>query len=178
VNESRKKLGVQFRSQDGNKVVQFRTNGFTYNWLEPYSDWESLIRNAQASWAEYSRICAKPVPVRIGVRFINHLKFSREEFDLQRFFTFPISVPEGLPTTLSGYLNRVTLEDSRTDLKINLLQSVRTEDDSVVFVLDTDVYALGPVNLDPGWSSLERFREMKNLAFFGTLTEECLRRYE
>ncbi len=181
ISESKIKQGRQFKSEDGNKIVQFRRNGFTYNWLEPYDSWDSLIKNARECWSEYQKITGNQSLQRIAIRFINHLKFARNEFVPEKFIAAPIHIPLGLPLTISGYLNRVNIEDQKLDYKVNLIQAIRSEDDSVVFILDTDVYTIvsGSILSPSGiWEKLNQFRDVKNKAFFETLTEECLKKYE
>src|SRR5881409_174705 len=45
--------GYIFRSADGVNIAQFRTDGFTFNRLKPYTSWEEVFPRAFDLWGVY-----------------------------------------------------------------------------------------------------------------------------
>ena len=68
--------GIQaywFRTERDDRIAQFRIDGFTYNMLKPYENWESMQTEALKLWCHYETIMQPQAILRLGARFINHV---------------------------------------------------------------------------------------------------------
>jgi uncharacterized protein (TIGR04255 family) len=174
-------LGVLFKTADEKNVVQFRTDGFTFNRLPPYTSWEEVFPEAMELFERYRRV-ADPVKVtRVAARYINRLRFPLP-VDLATFLVAPPTIPEALPQALQGYLSRAVLADSETNNSVIVTQALeRSADvDHVVVLLDVDAYR--DVSVEPHDEQipmiLGTLHDLKNRVFFGSITERAAEMYE
>jgi uncharacterized protein (TIGR04255 family) len=66
-------LGYIFSNIQGNRKVQFRLDGYSFNMLRPYSNWEEFSSTAFNHLQKYLSL-AKPLAItRIGLRYINRI---------------------------------------------------------------------------------------------------------
>jgi uncharacterized protein (TIGR04255 family) len=66
--------GYIFHSKNENKIVQARLDGFTFNKLRAYEDWNKFHSEARELWELYDKII-KPISVdRIALRYINRIE--------------------------------------------------------------------------------------------------------
>ena len=82
-------LGFKYTSEDERRVVQFRIDGFTFSWLEPYSDWESLRDEAIRLWLIYLSVSNSEAVSRIAVRYINAMNIPRPVADFSEYLVKP-----------------------------------------------------------------------------------------
>jgi uncharacterized protein (TIGR04255 family) len=174
--------GVWIKSPDGKSIGQFRTDGFTFNRLKPYTSWEEILPTALRLWDEYARLASPEVVTRVALRYINHLTLPSASGDLDQLITTAPRLPQDIPQFLSGFLTRVVLQDYERGLSANFTQAleVGVQTQSPTLLLDIDTYRLG--QFPPQREVLERhlgeLRSYKNAIFFGSLTDDFIRRFE
>jgi len=172
--------GYRFDSNDGTKIVQFRTDGFTFSKLKPYTGWEDFSSEAKKLLAIYMEVASPSYASRIALRYINLIEVPETSFELEKYFTISSKIPEGLPQDVVGYLNRVILKDDSSKAlailtqTINPQQVVRVDTKKTPFLFDIDVF-IDNVSLkldnEKFWDNFKPLRILKNKIFDLGLTE-------
>jgi uncharacterized protein (TIGR04255 family) len=186
--------GYFFRSTDNANVVQFSRNGFTFNRLKPYTSWEEVFPEAARFWKLYVETSA-PIDIpRIAVRYINRLMLPGPQLEFSEYLAAPPALPggpasslatllehpkvEGAPRFVSGFVSRVVINDPESDITAAVVQALEppSEDRYIPVILDIDVFQENVSNLSPDdvLTRFEKLREMKNRAFFGSITDKTL----
>jgi uncharacterized protein (TIGR04255 family) len=176
-------VGWRLHSDDDKYVLQCRLNGMTLSRLEPYEDWDALLRETRRIWRVYhDRL--QPVKVtRIATRYVNNLRLPMAEgVSFQEYLIKLVDVPEGIPQLVRSFFQRFELADIHAGATVVLILSLTegsaTRELPVIF--DIDAFSVG--DFAPTEESLtkqlERLREAKNRVFFGTLTERALELYQ
>ena len=173
-------LGIVLKSEDGTSLAQFRTDGFTFNKLAPYTRWEEVLPETLNLWAIYLEL-AKPEQVtRLATRYINRLKLPLPIVDLSIYLTSPPSIPQGLPQQLHGFLTRLDIIES--NLSARLIQALERSPDPNYLVVLLDIDAYQEAELDPQSERIPKvlglLRDFKNRIFFESITEETARLFE
>jgi uncharacterized protein (TIGR04255 family) len=168
--------GFFFSSADGLDVAQFRVDGFSLNRLRPYTGWAQWFPVFDRLWNLY-REAAKPLSVvRLGARCINQFPVSREGV-LEDYLTTPPRVPDGLPNKFTDFLTRVSTQtDGDPPLSLNLVQASQLAPDgrSVQILLDVDAFVNGEFDADATARMFEPLHELRNRAFFNSLTPQTI----
>lgn len=172
-------LGVLIKTADAKSLAQFRTNGFTFNRLEPYTGWEEVFSETIRLWKEYVEV-AKPIAVlRLAARYINRLKLPLPIEDLREYLTEPPRVPDGLPQRLKGYLTRIVIHDSARGHSAIVTQSFEpnpTDPERAIILLDIDAFQevhLKPSESDEIHRVLAGIHDFKNEIFFKSITQKA-----
>ena len=173
--------GVFFKTMDELNIAQFRSDGFTFNRLPPYTSWQEVFPEAMRLWQEYCRMAAPIRVVRVAARYINRLRFAMP-VELSAFLSASPVVPEPLPQLLRGYLTRIVLTDPQTTNSVVVTQALErsAEPDHVVLLLDVDAYR--DVDLEAEDDTIAAIfaslHDLKNRVFFGSITERAAEMYE
>jgi uncharacterized protein (TIGR04255 family) len=173
-------IGVRLHSADERYVALLSVEGFTLSRLEPYQSWEDLLREALPLWQGYVQCLGPGTITRIATRYINNLRLPTT--DLERFLDLLPKLPEGLPTAMSGFLQRYVLHDPQTDATVLLTEALpeASPGPPVPVILDIDAFRHGrfPIEDRAAWQYLEQLRALKNRVFFACLTEAAVELYE
>jgi uncharacterized protein (TIGR04255 family) len=174
-------LGLLAKSANAQRAVQFRIDAFAFSRLSPYSSWEQVRPEALRLWGSYRETVRPDLVTRVGVRYINRLRLPLP-VDLTAYFTSAPIVPEMLPQTLRSYLTRKVLHDRDTGNSVTVTQASEPSSDPDHIVVLLDVDAFREVDLDSSRFSeidsvLESLRDLKNRAFFGSITERTVEMY-
>jgi uncharacterized protein (TIGR04255 family) len=169
--------GLFFFGADGRRIAQFRRDGFTLNQLPPYSDADTMIREALRLWTLYQQAAAPPSITRVAFRYINVLPLPYGHGDnFRRFLTTPPDVPPEAPQNVSGFLSRIVAHEEDNTVILTHKMEASTAGETTLVTLDVDVFRDG--ELPPDGADLEgvlrRLRELKNRVFFASLTEEAV----
>jgi uncharacterized protein (TIGR04255 family) len=173
--------GALFTSGDGKLTAQFRSDGFTFNRLHPYTSWEEIYPEAMRLWAEFLDVFRPERVTRVAVRYINHIQLPGGELQLSEYLNSPIIVPRGMPAKLTGFLNSVLLSDGETGCSARVTHSLEPQTQAgFVLLLDIDAFQEG--DWGPADESIESalgsLRSLKNNVFFSSLTSQALKRFE
>lgn len=173
---------VQFISERGESVAQFRIDGFTFNKLRPYTDWASIFPEAMRLWAIYSS-SAKPANIaRVAVRYINEFSVPSGLTRLSPYMRLVPQVPSGAPGKPKSALSRVVTEDAGSGLASIVTYSMTEKADSKVsdVILDIDVLCThvrgtSTKDIEP---VLAELHEVKNRIFFESVSDLMLQEFE
>lgn len=170
--------GIHVRTADRAQVAQFRTDGFTFNRLQPYSSWGELFPEAINLWELYVKLFVPKEVTRLAIRYINRIGLPLPVEDFADWLDAPPVVPEGLPQGISKFLTRVTLHDPESGNSAHVSQvMVPGVDRDKTFIL-LDIDAFKDVSFDPGaegvTETFSSLRVLKNRIFFGSLTDRAL----
>jgi uncharacterized protein (TIGR04255 family) len=180
-----KDLGIHgyfFKTSDGLHIAQFRSDGFTFNRLKPYTAWENILPEALRIWKLYIDVVSPESVSRLAVRYINHIAIPSPVGDFSNYLTTPPMVPSELPQNVSSFLVRLVIHDSNLELAANITQALEKGIDpsSVTIIFDIDAYKAG--EFDPNGEEivnlLNMLRNFKNDIFFNSLTEKTVEAYE
>lgn len=169
--------GFFYKSEDKKMIVQFRRDGFTFNQLPPYDDWESLTNKAKKCWEIYSEI-SRPIKItRLATRFINHIKLPLPIYDFAEYMTSPPQNPYN-NDPINGYLNRIQLVDIQNEISSNITQTLEkgTEKGEITLLLDIDTYIRKDISPHDVviWDHFKKLQIKKNDIFFSSLTEKTI----
>ncbi|MDA2925099.1 TIGR04255 family protein [Acidobacteria bacterium AH-259-L09] len=173
--------GFFFKSEDGRSVAQFRTDGFTFSRLKPYTKWERVFPEAYELWNSYVELASPEFITRIGVRYINRLNIPVPIKEFTQYLTAPPTVPEGLPRAVGNFLTRLVISEPETGIATNITQALeKVESDFATIILDIDTYKKKEFEIDDESikPTFEKLREIKNRVFFSSITEDTVRLFE
>jgi len=169
--------GFLFRSEDGSKVVQARLDGFTFNKLKPYDNWESFSSEGRGLWDHFVRIAKPKNVIRLALRYINRIEIPLPLEKIQDYIlTFP-QVASGIPNKLSNFLVRLEIPNPEIQAKAVVTETMETIPPSgefLPFIFDIDVIRTDV--LEPTapaiWQIMEELRGFKNSIFLKSITEK------
>jgi len=183
ISQKRADVGVVFQSTDGRSLAQFRIDGFTFNRLEPYTDWPTVFGEAIRLWKVYAEVHPRARVTRLAVRYINRMTVI-EGGSLADYLTAPPSLPEEVPQQLREYLMRVVVQDREKQLSAVLVQALEpgAAEATGSILLDVDAFRELRRPLDPSDTEIARvfgeLREMKNRIFYASITEKAAEIYQ
>ncbi len=166
-------IGWKFRNKDSDKIAQARLDGFTFSQLTPYRNWESLRDEARELWDIYKDSYFPRTIKRVALRYINEIKIELPT-QLNLHLTAPPYKPVGAPENIASFLNRSVFPYEEIESFAIVTQALEKIQDegSLSIIVDIDVFreaSLDP-NTDEIWDLFEKFREIKNDLFFGSIT--------
>lgn len=174
---SGKKIGYMFSTSNGQKIVQTRLDGFTFNWLKPYPGWEKFSKEAKKHFENYLKL-AKPVSInRIALRYINTIEIPQPIEDFKQYFLTSAEVGPGIPQALSEYFFRLAIVEPDTKNTAIIIQTIdltKVNDKTIPFIFDIDVFRkvdLKPTD-DQLWEIFKSLRTYKNNIFVKSLTDK------
>jgi len=173
-------VGHRYDSKDGRHVVQARTDGYTFNWLKPYEDWESLRREAYGAWQVYRDSLPPEIITRIAIRFINQIELPGPIIDFDDYFTAAPPIPKDLPQVYAGFLSRLAIPFDDGRVMASLTQSFQPHINPSVVPVIMDIEVTNTVMLESQsegsdritWEAMDSLRAIKNKVFFESITEK------
>ena len=147
--------------------------------LEPYTGWTNLKAKAEQLWGIYRDAVVNPVPIRLACRYINKIPL-REGEQLEQTYRTHFVLPADLPQSFITSLLRVALHFKDEDAVAFVTQSIDPGQDPehAACIFDIDAFDANSAGFDyeQMWKRLETLRDIKNQAFFKSLTEEAVER--
>lgn len=142
-HNDKQNLGWRLNSKTQARVLQIRTNGFTYSHLPPYSNWETFSAEAEGLWSQYVDQIAPQTAKRLAVRVINKLPVSATDGDFNTVLNLYPWLPDGLPQDVRGLSLQVQLPMRHVDenalLNLALFTGVVLPGEAGL-ILDIDLY--------------------------------------
>jgi uncharacterized protein (TIGR04255 family) len=176
INRTTNLLGYIFSNIQGNRKIQFRLDGFSFNMLRPYSNWEDFSSSAFKYLELYLKL-AKPLSVtRIGLRYINRIDLPYEDDAFTKYIKYLPPVPAGLPKKFEKYFLQMQIpSDDQNSSKAVISQTFEQENNGrIPFIIDIDVFQMGRLKVtDPLTDRFNNLRVLKNKIFEDLVTEEC-----
>ncbi len=175
--------GYRFLSGDGVELVQCRRDGFTFNRLKPYTDWQDAFRKAVHAWTVYQEAFPQAQVTRVALRYINLIEVlaNTPTLDLSEYFSVSVPGPHLTGVASTGFMSQGVLHDENTNLDANWIfaRQPSTDPSKIVVALDVDVYAQGTrvsdMAVNQWW---EVMRNLKNRLFFGSLTQKGIKLFQ
>ncbi|MBL7131145.1 MAG: TIGR04255 family protein [Candidatus Omnitrophica bacterium] len=171
-------IGYLFHAADGKKIVQARLDGYTFNKLKPYTNWEEFHSEAKELWEIYLKI-AKPVNVtRVALRYINRIEIPLPFKDFKEYILTVPEIGDNIPSALSGFFTRLIIPNPDIQADAVITETMEKIDDKakvLPFIFDIDVsrkYVFEPQS-DEIWQTLNKLREFKNQIFLNSMTEKA-----
>lgn len=174
---------LQFVSKDKKQLAQFRSVGYSFNRLSPYSSLDKYLPEIKRTWELYSGF-VKPVQIRkIGLRTINRILIPLTEggCDIDKYLKTGPKLPGEDELIFTGFLNHHTAVEKESGNRLSIVLTTQNPEESALPVI-LDIDAFLPCEFDPlPWSNILdiilALRGLKNRVFSNTLTETCLSQY-
>lgn len=168
-------LGYIFSNIQGNRKVQFRLDGYSFNMLRPYSNWDEFSTAAFTNLQKYLTL-AKPLAItRIGLRYINRIDLPFENQEFEKYIKYPPPVPADLPKKFEKYFLQMQIPSGDGLSKAVISQTFEQEQNGhIPFIIDIDVFQDERIKTSD--SLKERFNDLRNLKnriFEDLVTEDC-----
>lgn len=180
---SQRVAGFQFESSDGTRIVQYRLDGFTCNFIKPdpsagWVGWSALRDEARRTWEIYANAVGVKEIVGLGVRYINQIVIPTAPIELTEYLAAPPDIPKSFPyQSFIDWLSRVTVAVPDLNAMAIITQAPADEPrpDSLKILLDIDIVRRTTVIIDPEamWATLDRFRDLKNTIFEASLLDKA-----
>lgn len=176
--------GYFFRTEDEKTIIQFRTDGFTLNKLDPYPGYDELKQDINAHWEKYRELSNPQKISRIAMRFINRIPLApiTEMPDLSKYMRSGPDLPPELPQLISSYKSRFTVEEETGKLAAHIVQllSDNKKTGKVELLLDIDSFVRGEIEMADLHllDEFDKLRAFKNRLFFNLLTDHILEELE
>ena len=177
-------IGVRLDSTDKAFVVLARVDGLSVSKLAPYDTWEGLRDMARDVWPVYTKALNPAAITRIGVRYINRIELREELIDFDKVLTAGPKIPSAMPQALTEFFSRIVVPIFDRDATVTISQTFQPSAPipqdarrwaSVIVDVDAFVERAFEIADDAGiWHALESLREVKNMAFFNSITAETL----
>jgi uncharacterized protein (TIGR04255 family) len=174
-------IGYFFESADKKKVVQIRTNGFSFNRLPPYDGWESFVEEAKKLWSVYESCLGQSRVAHMGLRYVNRIEVQLPLGNLRDWMS---TYPEiGSDADFSHFLMQVQLPQLDIDAIAVVNETIMpkfaqppkagVQPTAVYIMLDIDInQSAENLGTDELWERFEILRERKNKIFKESITEK------
>jgi len=179
VSSARSTDGYLFVSDANGKIVQAKRNGFTFNKLRPYSNWQTFSAEAEELWQRYVAL-ARPASIqRVALRYLNRIALPLPLHDLREYCLLFPDLPPALPQGISEFFLRVTLPILETPCfsTVTLTFEPALPGATVLnLIFDNEAaYIPGSLNVDTKAlrARLAELRDLKNRVFDASLTEKA-----
>lgn len=167
--------GFFFNSLADKKIVQARLDGFTFNKLKPYKNWEVFCSEARELWNLYFQICNPVKIIRIALRYINRIEIPLPIKDFKEYILTTPEIAPRLPQGLAGFFMQLVI--TNPDIEANAIINQTIENPTgnrLPLILDIDVfretnYINNKVEM---WNEFEKLRLYKNDIFFNSITDK------
>jgi uncharacterized protein (TIGR04255 family) len=164
-----------FRLDRPGRVLQFRTTGFSYSHLPPYSDWSSFSAEAEKFWIMYTD-AIKPIRAsRIAVRMINRLPLPSSDIRLDSCLNFYPTLPDSLPSDAQSLFMQLQIPMKQVDADaiaiVGLYSSPPSPSPSIM--LDIDFIIQRPIPIgDEVFRTLGILGDAKDSIFEACITDK------
>jgi uncharacterized protein (TIGR04255 family) len=172
---------LQFLHEDEKQIVQIRPQGYSFNRLAPYSNFDAYLPEIKRTWQVFVDVAA-PVQVRlVRLRYINRflLPMRNNKVELEEYLTLPPRWPDEEDFVLTGFLDRRSLRHEGTGELANVLMTFQPDDGTnLPLILDIEALREGTIECE-NWQEIcariASLRTLKNGIFSQTLTRKCLK---
>jgi uncharacterized protein (TIGR04255 family) len=171
--------GYLLRSSDGLDAVQLQIDGFTLNRLKPYQTWSVWFPRFKKLWALYLDAANPSSVVRVGVRCINHFPVE-QGMRLERYLAEPPRLPSELGSSLNGFLLRLeAAQENAPEQKLDMVVGLQVGPDgrSTQLLLDIEAFSVGDFEPSEVVELIDALHDLRDQAFFASVTEEALNQF-
>jgi len=173
--------GVQFVSEDGKQIVQFRRDGFTFNRLFPYECWDRVKEEALTLWEIYKAVTNVETVSRLALRYINKISFEQGETP-ERILNLPFCLPAFPELLIRNFVYQSTVKHAKSNYSaiFTLAREKVIHEGPPLLIFDIDVFSerLCEAETDQLFSTLEELRNFKNDLFFKSITDKGIKKFQ
>jgi uncharacterized protein (TIGR04255 family) len=176
MNSTQSALGVIFSQTNGNKKIQFRKDGYTFNMLRPYTNWQEFSDLSLKYWTDYRNNIKPNKITRVALRYINRIDLPLTgDFDFDDYFN---NVPK-IPSSLEQKFNRLFLQMqvpcNSSGVYANITQTFdNPTNENLPFIIDIDVFKEAGIQADEDLRShFDELRNFKNGIFESLITDKA-----
>ena len=163
--------GIVLVNENKNKQVQFRINGFTLNYLYPYSNWNEFRDEAFSLYELFTNTFSDIKVERIALRYINRISIPLPFEDFEQFVVSTPPVPQNMSKMYKSFFSQVEIPCEDPDYTAVITSTIETKTKDIVpYILDIDVYkeVTGKFEFD----DFEYLRKIKNKIFESSITDK------
>jgi uncharacterized protein (TIGR04255 family) len=170
-------FGYFYTNEQKTKTIQFRLDGFSLNYLEPYTNWEEFHEEAITYWKIYSEFITStrtmpPQIDRIALRYVNRINIPLPFDYFNDYIVNMPPIPDCLPQTFRNFFMQI---DVPSENGLNVLITETIDDASetnLPFILDIDVSKTVEDNNFDIVKDFDEMRIMKNMIFEASVTDK------
>jgi uncharacterized protein (TIGR04255 family) len=174
-NLLRQEERVQFLRDDERAFVQVGQHLLAINHLQPYPTWHEYLPLIQTALSAYREVASPKGIQRIGLRYINRIKFPRPRVAIEHYFNFHPFIGEMLPTDYASFVCGVQFpfENLRDVLRLQIASVQDDPGTSAEVALDLDYFLAKPneVSMDSVLTWLDEAHGRIDDVFEGCLTD-------
>lgn len=178
--------GYRLLNSENKKVINANINNFSFNQLEPYSNWDLFFSEAYYLWEKYAEFTNVNKISQLSLRYFNRILIPFNEKDslaLEDYIQIFPQLPEKLSMSISKYVMQVSLFSEQYSPSQSVVRQAASEivtdeknQDFIPIIFDIMVYQ--DVNLDFKDTDTVReifssnLRQFKNEIFYQSITEK------
>jgi len=166
--------GFIFSNENQKRKVQVRLDGFTFNMLNPYTEWEEFSTEALRLWQIISTELKPNKIERIALRYINRIEIPIPFGKFQDFITNIPPIPKCLPQQFESFFMQTQTPINEINAKVILTETIeQPKNDLLPFILDIDIFKPWSDITDSKKLKLEfdLLRNSKNKIFENCITD-------
>lgn len=172
--------GVMFTDTLRKQTVQVRNDGLTFNQLAPYTSFSDYLPSIAKAWDHYAHATGPIVARQVGLRYVNKIDIpygSSDLIELSDYFeTDPTGPRPDKLITFGFYQQSVALDRVTQNQTKFTITDKKGKRDALTVLIDVETYS--PVmatfeTWDQILTQIESLRDLKNVVFFGAITERC-----
>lgn len=176
--------GIQFLSADERQIVQFRTTGFSFNRLAPYSRLDDYLPEIERTWKLFTDI-TKPIQIReIALRYINRipLPLTNGRLRLEDFLEITPRLPDSDNLEFVSFLRQHVAVEKSTGNEATIVLTTQQASATHLPVIFDNAARRRQITEPSDWPAIhkqiESLRSLKNRVFEKTLTQQCLKLFQ
>jgi uncharacterized protein (TIGR04255 family) len=165
-------IGLIFSTEDQRRRVQARLDGYTFNMLQPYTEWSDFFSSAFEIWELYNEVLKPKTITRIALRYINKIILP-VPLEFSEYFTCMPQIPKVLPQSFSGFFVQMAIPIYDKLQNVIITQTIETYiNNTIPYILDIDVYKVGSFEKSSLYTNFEDLRIIKNEVFESCITDK------
>lgn len=171
-------LGYFLRSVDHKQILQARLDGFTFNRLAPYNNWQSFGSEARRLWNIY-KDCVKVDQIEaVSLSYMNEILIPYQE-NLEEYLNAYVALPKQIPTPLTSFSLSFQSEIEGDKGVLSVAEAIgpqRREGHVTIGLFIQAIKFLGVskslIEDEELWTILEDLRAAKSSAFEACITDK------
>lgn len=157
-----------------NFKIQFRKDGFTVNFLSPYTRWEEFFKLALEFWRIYQENFTDIYCEKIGLRYINEIKIPLPLGNFKDYIVNMPPIPKCLPQNYSHFFMQIEVP-CENDFIAQITETIIESQEKYIlpFVLDINIQKRvnGKIKEKDFEDEFNYMRRLKNLIFEDFITD-------
>lgn len=168
---SSQEILIGFLFSTKNIKIQFRKNGFTVNFLSPYSNWNEFFDMSKIFWKKYLEIFENIKIETISLRYINEIKIPLPIKNFEDYIVNIPPIPKSLPQNYSHFFMQIEVPCENEFVAIITETTLKPKEKyKLPFILDINIQKeiKGKIDFEEDFNYMRR---LKNLIFEDFITD-------